>query len=141
MSSSFKILPIAWSTRWSRRKWSPGFHKPAWISFCSLGSHPFSSEIFCLTVEIYILSWSASPELGRIDRGGALAMGLAWPERRGRQPGGEWRHTRSEGSHSMTNFCCFRSCEVDKRVSMHCPKRKPCGLFNASMSGRVDSQR
>lgn len=70
------------------------------------------------------MSWSASLELGCIDRGGALAVG--WPERLERQPGREWRHTRSEGSHSMTNFCCFRSYGVDETVSMICLKNNQC---------------
>lgn len=70
-----------------------------------------------------MVCWSVPLELGRIGRGGALAV--AGP-RRGLQPGAEWRHTRSEGSHSMTNFCCFRSYGVDESVSMHCPKRRLC---------------
>lgn len=64
---------------------------PEYINFCKDGSQFFSFSILALISEIYILTVSFEHEVGR-RRSGQLTV--------------------SEGSASMTNFCCLRSCKV-----------------------------
>lgn len=69
------------------------------MSFWCLGSHPFSPEIFSLTAEIYANTSQRKSRATARQRsisgiGGAVSV----------------RHTKSVGSTSRTNFCCFRSC-------------------------------
>ena len=76
------------------------------MSFCRLASHPFSLEIFSLTCPICAQRpWLACIPcpLHKLCRRATARL---------------VDHTVSEGSASITNFCCFRSCSTSQN-SMH----------------------